>query len=80
VLYLNRKSLSTNDIHLDIVHILRPVAIGYSTMTLYLRDARCADPMNPEATPDHDHEPDDTDQSILAALSKQPFASIQKLS
>jgi hypothetical protein len=36
--------------------------------------------MDPDAAPDQDHEPDDADQPILAALSEQPFASVRKLS
>jgi hypothetical protein len=47
---------------------------------LSLRDAHCAGLMDPEAFPDHDHEPDDIDQAILAALSEQSFASIRELS
>jgi hypothetical protein len=35
---------------------------------------------SPEADPDDDHEPGDTNMAILAALSEQPFASIRKLS
>jgi hypothetical protein len=80
VLYLSRKSLSAKHIHLDIVQTLRSDAVFYSIVMLYLRDAHCAGLMNPETFPDHDNEPDDTDQAILAALSEQPFASIRELS
>jgi hypothetical protein len=80
VLYLSQKNLSVKGIHLDIVHALEHNAVGYSTVTLYLRDARCAGPMDPEAVPDHDVEPDDIDQAILTALSEQPFASVRELS
>jgi hypothetical protein len=50
-------------------------------MTLSLRKTRCAGWMDPKAAPDHDHdyESDNSDQTILAALSEQPFASIWKL-
>jgi hypothetical protein len=80
VFFLSRKGLSAKDIHLDIVHTLGPDAIGYSTVALDLRDAPCASPMHPEAALDDNHEPDDTDQAILAAFSEHPFASVRKLS
>jgi hypothetical protein len=80
MLYLSQNGLSVQYIHFDIVYTFEPDAIGYSTLTLYLRDVHCAGPMDPEAIPDHDHEPDDTDQAILAALSEQPFTLIRELS
>jgi hypothetical protein len=79
VLYLNQKGLSAKNIHLDIVYTLGLDAVDYSTVTLDLRDARCAGPMDLQAAPDHDHEPDDSDQAIVAALSEQPFASVREL-
>jgi hypothetical protein len=65
VLYFSRKGLSAKDIHIDIVHILEPDAVGYSTVTQYLRDMCCTGPMILEAAPDHDYESDDSDQEIL---------------
>jgi hypothetical protein len=49
VLYLSRKGLSVTNIHFDIVHTVGSDAVDYSTQTLYLRDARCADRMGAEA-------------------------------
>jgi hypothetical protein len=61
VVYLNRKELSAKNIHFDIVHAVEPDVIYYLTMILYFCDARCADLIDPEAAPDHNHEPDNTD-------------------
>jgi hypothetical protein len=74
---LSLKSLSEKDISLDIVSTLGLDTVGYSTMTLSLRDARCACPMDEEAALDHDHEANDSDQAIFAALSEKPFASVR---
>jgi hypothetical protein len=60
--------LSAKDIHNDIVHSLGPDAVGYSILTLYLRDARCVGLMDREEAPDDGQKPDDSDQAILAAL------------
>jgi hypothetical protein len=71
VLCLSQKGLSAKDIHLG---------MDYSTMTLYLRDARCVCAMGPEIALDHNHEPDNPNLAILAALSEHPFASVQESS
>jgi hypothetical protein len=78
--YLSQNGLSVQYIHFDIVYTFEPDTIGYSTLTLYLRDVRCAGSMDPEAVPDHDHKPEDTDQATLAALSEHLFTSIRELS
>jgi hypothetical protein len=74
------EELVGEDIHLDIVHSLGRDAVGYSILTLYLRDARCVGLMDLEDAPDDGQKPDDSDQAILAALCEQPFASIRELS
>jgi hypothetical protein len=80
VLYLRRKGLSAKKVHLDIVHTLWSDAVAYSSVTLYLREVHCAGRMDSKALLNHDHEPDDSYQAILTALSEQPFASIPELS
>jgi hypothetical protein len=61
VLSLLSKGLSANDIHFDILHSVGPNVVGYSTITLYLREARSATVADPETAPDHDHKSDDSD-------------------
>jgi hypothetical protein len=80
VFYLSRKILLAKDIHLDLVHTLEPDAMSFFTVMLYLRGVRCVSPMDLKTAPDHDHEPDNSDQTILAALSEQLFASVRELS
>jgi hypothetical protein len=70
MLYLSRKGLSGKDIHSVIVYTLGPDAVGYSTVTLYLRDGHCIGPMDSEAAPDHHDEPGDSDQVMLTVLSE----------
>jgi hypothetical protein len=77
---LSQKGVLAKDIHFDTVPALGLVAVGYCTVTLCLPDERCAGPMDLEAAPEHDHEPDDSDQAISAALSHQTFASVRELS
>jgi hypothetical protein len=74
VLLPRRTASSAKDIHLDIVHTLGSDAVGYSTMMLYLPNARWVDPMDLETAPDDDYEPDDSYRAIFAALSEMPFA------
>jgi hypothetical protein len=80
LLDLRQKGLSVKDIQLDIVHALGPCLVGYSAVTLFLRDTHCAGPMDSEAAVDHNEKPDHSGQAILAALSEQPFDSILELS
>jgi hypothetical protein len=78
--YLSRKSLSTKEMYLDIVHTIGPDAMDYSTMKLDLRHAHCPCPIDLAVVPDQEHDPHDSDQAILALLSKQLFASVRELS
>jgi hypothetical protein len=73
------KGLLGQEIYVDIVRTFEPDVVGFSFVMLYLREARCASLIDPKVAPNYDHEPDDSDQAILAALSEQPFASLHEL-
>jgi hypothetical protein len=79
VLYLNRKGLTGQVIHDDLVATLGAEAIGDSTMRNYLRAARIT-PRDATAfvaaTSPHINE---SDEDILRALEELPFSSVQHL-
>jgi hypothetical protein len=75
-LFLAMKRLSAQAIYNELVAVLGPDAVGYSTVTNYLSQRYF--PSTLRETPD---EPAATviDSAILNALEKQPFPSIREL-
>jgi hypothetical protein len=75
-LFFAVKRLSAQVIDNELVAVLSPDAIGYSTVTNYLRQRHipstlCEIPDEPTATV--------IENAILDALEKQPFSSIREL-
>jgi hypothetical protein len=80
VAYLDLKQISARAIHTDLVATLGSNAVAYSSVTRYLREARCL-PSREEAPPvEIGREVDDADRDILFALGENPFASVRQLS
>jgi hypothetical protein len=75
-LFLAMKGLSARDLHNELVAVLVPDAIAYSTVTSYLRRRQF-----PAISSEPSHEPPMTiiDYSILDAFDKQPFSSVKEL-
>jgi hypothetical protein len=80
VAYLPLKAMSACEMHDNVVAILGPDAVSYSSATSSLREARF--PLSkPELHPaDIQRDLDDSDQAILAALEDGLFASVRQLS
>jgi hypothetical protein len=80
VAYFALKGWSAMQIHNDLVETLNLNAVGYSTVTLYLRTPCFSSP--PVPRPHEMPEPDltESDKAILLALEEQPFASVRQLS
>jgi hypothetical protein len=77
---LDLKGMSARAIHTDLVATLGSNAVAYSSVTRYLREARCL-PSREEASPvEIEMEVDDADRAILFALSENPFVSVRQLS
>ena len=75
-LFLAMKGLSATDVHNELVAVLDPDAITYSTVTSYLRQRQF-----PAISSEPSDEPPTTiiDDAILDALDKQPFSSVREL-
>jgi hypothetical protein len=80
VLYLSRKGLSAVVIHDDPVADLGAEAVGYPSVTRYLREVifTSSNPLNPLPPPEH--QLDDSNQAIFLELADRRFASIRELS
>jgi hypothetical protein len=79
VLYLNRKDLTAQVTHDDLVATLGAEAIAYSTVTNYLRTVRI---IHRDATPLSATTSlciDVSDEVILRALEEFPFSSVRQL-
>jgi hypothetical protein len=75
-LYLNRKGLSAQAIHDELVQVLGSDVIAYSTVTFYLGASRWM------AQNDEQHSDpslDVIDNAILQVLNQTPFASVREL-
>jgi hypothetical protein len=70
------KGLSARDVHNELVAVLGPDAIAYSTVTSYRRQRQF-----PTISSEPSDEPPTTiiDDAILDALDKQPFSSVKEL-
>jgi hypothetical protein len=78
VAYSSLKWISAREIHDDIVAILGPDVVSYSSVTRSLRDAQFP-PSKPELhLADVQRDLDDLDQVILAALEDSPFTSVRQ--
>jgi hypothetical protein len=75
-LYLSRKGFSAHAIHEELVQILGPDAIAYSTVTYHLRVSRWTAQTEERHS---DPSPDVVDNSVLEALDQTPFASVREL-
>jgi hypothetical protein len=73
-LYLSRKGFSTHVIHEELVQLLGPDAIAYSTITYHLRASRWTAQTEERHS---DPPPDVVDSAILEALDQSPFASVR---
>jgi hypothetical protein len=79
VLYLSMKRLPAVAIHDDLVATLGAEAMGYPSVTRYLRETIFVSSNPSDPLPPPEHQPDDSDQAILLARSDQPCASIREL-
>jgi hypothetical protein len=75
-LFLAMKGLSARDIHNELVAVLSPDAIAYSTVASYPQQRQF-----PTISAEPSDEPPTTiiDDPILDALDKQPFSSVTEL-
>jgi hypothetical protein len=80
VAYLSLKGMSASEIHDNIIAILGPDVVSYSSVTRYLHKAQF--PLSkPEPHPaDVQRDLDDSDWAILAALEDSQFVSVRQLS
>jgi hypothetical protein len=77
--YLDLKGLSARAIHEDLIATLGADAVGYSTVTRYLRETHFSpstDRIPSDLLPEM---PEDADEAILSALCEMPFASVRQL-
>jgi hypothetical protein len=75
-LFLAMKGLSARDVHNELVAVLGPDAIAYSTVTNYLRQW----PFPAISSEPSDEPPTSIiDDAILDAFDKQSFSSVRKL-
>jgi hypothetical protein len=80
VICLNRKGLTAQNLHGDLVATLGAEAIAYSMVTNYLRATRIIPPdaiTVSDATSPHI---DESDEAILRTLEELPFSSVRQLS
>jgi hypothetical protein len=75
-LFLAMKQLSAKAIHSELVAVLGPDVIAYSTLTKYLRQHQF--PSIPCEAP-NEHPATVIDEAILNALDKPPFSSVREL-
>jgi hypothetical protein len=75
-LYLSRKGFSAHAILEELVQLLGPDAIDYSTVTYHLRASRRTAQTEERHS---DPPPDVVDNAILKALDQIPFASVREL-
>jgi hypothetical protein len=75
-LYLNRKGLSAQAIHYELVQVLGSDVIAYSTMASYLGASRW---MAQNEEQHSDPHPIVIDNAILQTLNQIPFASVEEL-
>jgi hypothetical protein len=80
IAYLDCKERSARAIHSDIVAMLEPNIMKYSTITHHLSEAKF--PLSTEEASDGDDRKriDDGDETVLSALSGSPLASGGQLS
>jgi hypothetical protein len=80
VLHLNRKGLTAQIIHVDLVATLGEETIAYSTVTNYLRAVRItsrdATPFSAAPSPHIDK----SDEAILRVPEELPFSSVRQSS
>jgi hypothetical protein len=75
-LYLNRKGLSAQTIHDELVQVLKSDAVAYSTVTSYL----CASRWRAQNEEQHsDPHPDVIDNAILQVFNQTSFVSVREL-
>jgi hypothetical protein len=75
-LFLAMKRLSARDVHNELVAVLGPDAIAYSTVTNCLRQRQF-----PAISSEPSDQPPTTiiEDAIMDALDKQPFSSVREL-
>jgi histone-lysine N-methyltransferase SETMAR len=80
VQYLSLKGLNATEIHADMEATLGRNVIGYSTITLYLRETLFCSSNQDEPSSDIPIGLDESDLAILSSLDENPFASVRQLS
>jgi AraC-like DNA-binding protein len=79
VVYLSMRGYSAIEIHNDLVETLGAEAVGYSTVTHYLRDESFPD-RNTVAPDEKDVARNNRiDKAILTALAERPFSSVRQI-
>jgi hypothetical protein len=71
--------MSPIDVHRDIEATLSPDAIGYSTVTKYLREIQVTHDGEPTRTSIEDECQRFIDKAILPAHAEEPFPSVQRI-
>jgi len=76
VLFLHQKGMNAQMIHSELVEVLREEAVGYSTVTKYLRQSYFSSTQEVSA-----EDPSDgvIDHAILEALEIAPYASVRQI-
>jgi hypothetical protein len=69
--------MSAREIHDDIAATLGPDAMSYTSVTRYIREARCPPSKSEPHRADIQRDLDDLDQVNFAAFGDGPFASLQ---
>jgi hypothetical protein len=77
-MYLSLKGLNAVAIYNDLVATPKGEAKPYSTVTYYLRKPSFSSPKTPQPSESPAPILNESDESILLALSKQPFASVRQ--
>jgi hypothetical protein len=78
ILYFHLEELSAHGIHDDLVVTHGPMAMAYSTVTYYFREAKLGTAevtLGPEPSSPH---LEDSDRAVLAAQEEMPFSSMRK--
>jgi hypothetical protein len=79
VMYFSLKGLNAVEIHNDLVATLTSKAKSYRTVTYYLRKPSFSSPKTPQPSESPAPILNESNETILLALSEEPFASVQQL-
>jgi hypothetical protein len=79
VMYLSPKGVNAIEIDNDLAATLKGETKSYSTVTYYLRKPKFSSPKTLDLSENPAPILNESDETILLALSEKPFASVRKL-